>query len=581
MIVSASDGTNPAVQQAITITVSDVNEFAVTTPADVDPASNSVAENAAAGTIVGVTARASDADGTTNVVSYSLTATSDRRFAIDAATGVVRLAGGLDREADGASLDVGVIATSSDGSAQTQVFAIAIADVNEFAVSSPADVDPAANSVAENVAAGTIVGVTARASDADATTNAVRYSLANNAGGRFAIDAATGVVRVVGGLDFETATSHVVTVRATSDDGSTADGAFTIAVTDVAEAGQTITGTSGSNTLNGGDGPDTIRGLAGNDVLRGNGGNDTLDGGAGTDTVDGGTGDDIVLIRGSEAQADTISGGVGTDTLRIEGTADAVLTGTGSISGIELLEGGGRSLRGTSANNVFDMSGFTISNLTAVLGLGGNDTLIGSAGADTLDGGAGVDGVSGGGGDDTIRVFGNQAQTDTIDGGAGLDRIVVDASGGDVFIARTDRISAVERFEGAGVAIRGTTGGDLLDFSSIGDVVNVSAILGLGGADTLAGGNGDDVLTGGSGNDAFVFRIGATSGNDRITDFDASGNDVIRLVGFTPAVDLAAATSFDPLLGALIDLSAIGGDGSLRLSGVAGLSFTTEDFLFA
>ena len=91
---------------------------------------------------------------------------------------------------------------------------------------------------------------------------------------------------------------------------------------------------------------------------------------------------------------------------------------------------------------------------------------------------------------------------------------------------------------------------------------------------------GADVLTGGFGNDAFVYRIGVAAGADRITDFDASGNDVIRLVGFSPSSNLASATSFDSQ-GALIDLSDIGGDGSIRLTGVTSLSFTAEDFLFS
>jgi Ca2+-binding RTX toxin-like protein len=323
-----------------------------------------------------------------------------------------------------------------------------------------------------------------------------------------------------------------------------------------------------------------VLGLGGNDILTGSAGSDILDGGVGVDVVSGGGGDDMVLIRGTEAQADTMVGGDGTDTLRLEGTADVTLNGTGSITGFELLDGGGLSLRGTSASDVFDFSGFTISNLTGVLGLGGNDTLTGSAGDDTLDGGAGVDLLIGGGGDDTFRISGNQAQTDTMDGGSGQDQIMANAAGGDVVIESTNRISGVERFDGAGVAIRGTNGADVLDFSGIGELVNVSSIQGRGGADTLAGGNGDDVLTGGGGNDAFMFRFGIATGNDRITDFDAAGNDVIRLLGYSPAVNLAGATSFDAE-GALIDLSFLGGDGSIRLSGVVGLSFTSEDFVFA
>jgi hypothetical protein len=48
-----------------------------------------------------------------------------------------------------------------------------------------------------------VVGVTAFASDVDATTNTVSYSLIDTAGGKFAIDATTGVVTVAGAIDRE------------------------------------------------------------------------------------------------------------------------------------------------------------------------------------------------------------------------------------------------------------------------------------------------------------------------------------------------------------------------------------------
>ena len=65
-----------------------------------------------------------------------------------------------------------------------------------------------------------MVGITALASDADATTNAITYTLDDDAGGRFAINASSGVVTVAGAIDRETATSHNIMVRATSADGS-------------------------------------------------------------------------------------------------------------------------------------------------------------------------------------------------------------------------------------------------------------------------------------------------------------------------------------------------------------------------
>src|SRR5688572_25796060 len=110
-------------------------------------------------------------------------------------------------------------------------------DVDEFNVGAVSDTNGAGNSVAENAANGTVVGLTAFASVADVTTNGISYALTDDAGGRFTIDAATGVVTVADGslLDRESAASHNVTVRATSADGSESGSTITISLTDVAE----------------------------------------------------------------------------------------------------------------------------------------------------------------------------------------------------------------------------------------------------------------------------------------------------------------------------------------------------------
>ena len=123
----------------------------------------------------------------------------------------------LDREL-AASHNITVRATSSDGSFNTAVMTINVNDVDEFDVGAVTDSDAAANAVNENAANGTVVGVTALASDADATNNTITYTLDDNAGGRFAIDGSTGVVTVANGtlLDRELAASHNITVRATS-----------------------------------------------------------------------------------------------------------------------------------------------------------------------------------------------------------------------------------------------------------------------------------------------------------------------------------------------------------------------------
>ena len=96
-----------------------------------------------------------------------------------------------------------------------------------------ATVNAAATKSAKSAANGTVVGVTALATDGDAT-DTITYSLDDDAGGRFAINASTGVVTVANNtlLDYETTTSHNITVRATSSDTSTNTAGFTINLTD-------------------------------------------------------------------------------------------------------------------------------------------------------------------------------------------------------------------------------------------------------------------------------------------------------------------------------------------------------------
>ena len=235
--VHVSDGTFSD-SQAIRVTITDVDEFDVGAVTDSDATANAVNENAANGTAVGITAAASDADATTNAITYSLDDNAGGRFAIDSSTGVVTVAGAIDRET-AASYNITVRATSADTSFSTQIFTIAVNDVDEFDVGAVTDSDATANAVNENAANGTAVGIAAAASDADATTNAITYSLDDDAGGRFAINATTGVVTVNAALDYETATSYPVTIRATCTDGSHATQTFTISVNDVNESGIT------------------------------------------------------------------------------------------------------------------------------------------------------------------------------------------------------------------------------------------------------------------------------------------------------------------------------------------------------
>jgi VCBS repeat-containing protein len=240
------------VDRALTIQVSDVDEFDVSAPTFLvqvmvgQTAPNTVPENAATGTSIGIRAQASDADLTLNTISYELVGDdkgakySAGEFAIDDETGVITVAGTVNREA-GATRTLFVRATSADDSSAISSLTLNIVDENEFKVSVPDDTDAAANEVSENASRDTRVGITAKATDADATTNTVSYTLVGaedgtgEPSGEFAIDAVNGVVTVAGPIDREAGATRTLYVKATSADGSSATSTFTVNVIDVNE----------------------------------------------------------------------------------------------------------------------------------------------------------------------------------------------------------------------------------------------------------------------------------------------------------------------------------------------------------
>jgi hypothetical protein len=194
-------------------------------PADSNSAANQLAELAAAGTAIGITASASDPD-VGDTVTYSI---DDARFVIDADTGVITRSstGTIDFETQ-TSITLTVTATSSDRSFATQTYTLNILNSQEaVAFNTPADTNTATNRITQNAAAGTQVGITASASDPDAGST-ITYSVNDS---RFAIDANGVITRSgTGTLNSQTEPSIALTVTATSSDGSTDTESFNLQV---------------------------------------------------------------------------------------------------------------------------------------------------------------------------------------------------------------------------------------------------------------------------------------------------------------------------------------------------------------
>ena len=182
-----------------------------------------VAEDAAVGTVVG-TAAARDLDG--GPLTYALTAgNTSSAFALDASSGALTVAGALDH-ATTPSYSLTLTATDAHSGSATATVTVTVTDVP------PAPVFAAASyafTVAEDTAAATQVGtVRATVSGGAAVTHTLT---AGNTGGAWDLDAATGELKLVGTLDYETTPSYHLTIEARSGPAAATVVPVTITVT--------------------------------------------------------------------------------------------------------------------------------------------------------------------------------------------------------------------------------------------------------------------------------------------------------------------------------------------------------------
>jgi protocadherin Fat 4 len=223
--------------QVFSIAINDVDEFDVGTVTDTNATSNNVNENAAAvGTVVGITAPPATPmrPTTRSPIRSSITTVDD-----------------LPSTAPRASLPSPVPSTAKrtdlhvpspfeqpqlmDPPATKFSPLPSTMSTNLMSALSPTPTQPAIMST-KMQPWDDGRGITASASDIDATNNTITYSLQNNDGGRFRHRQQYGVVTVAAAIDREAdGASRSITVRATSSDGSFTDQTFSIAINDVDE----------------------------------------------------------------------------------------------------------------------------------------------------------------------------------------------------------------------------------------------------------------------------------------------------------------------------------------------------------
>ncbi|MFO0877716.1 MAG: cadherin domain-containing protein [Gemmataceae bacterium] len=269
----------------------------------------------------------------------------------------------------------------------------------------PANLPPVAQNavwnVAENSAAGTLVGVVS-ASDPDAGQTLSYALLAGNTGGAFALDPVTGALTVANpaALDFETQANYALHVRVV-DSGNPALDAYATVIVQLSDVYEPATLTAGNLVLHGTAGDDTIYvwsnnatggvsawingsfygpfqlGPTGQVKIRAGAGNDSvfatdlyvpamIDAGAGHDKITGGWRNDVLV--GGEG-IDRLWGGPGDDTI----------------------------LGGDNTDYLYGREGNDV-----LVGDAGNDILEGFDGRDLLIGGLGSDGLRGDGGEDVL-----------------------------------------------------------------------------------------------------------------------------------------------------------------------------------
>lgn len=192
-------------------------------PTNITLSPSAIAENSPAGSTVG-SFSAVDTEG--GAMVYSLVAgagaTDNSSFVIEG--NALKTAAGVSLDYENkSSYSIRVKATDSGGLQFEKQLSVSVTNVNEV----PSVISLSAQSISESAPVNSTIGVL---SAVDPEGNAISYSVVSG-GDKFNISG--NALRNSVALDYEAATSHAITIRATDSLGATKDESFTISVTDI------------------------------------------------------------------------------------------------------------------------------------------------------------------------------------------------------------------------------------------------------------------------------------------------------------------------------------------------------------
>lgn len=227
-----------------------------------------------------------------------------------------------------------------------------------------------------------------------------------------------------------------------------------------------------------------------------------------------------------------IQGGAGSEVIFDDSGDDIYVTGGGADLIIDL--GGNNAIDAGSGNDVV----WTLDGDDVIKAGNGDDTVLTWGGIDNVLAGSGNDRVELGDGDDAAW---GQGGHDSLNGGSGADYLLG---------------------EGGNDVLEGAAGAD--------------SLFGGTGLDRLAGGEDNDMLAGGGSADVFVF--GAFAGDDTITDFQRSQDDIELDIAGTGLASFTAVQAAATQQGANVVIDLL--DGSITIENLSLNQMNAGQFLF-